>query len=115
MKYMDIIPRRKSKKVSVKDLYEKLGLPKNYYRSTGLTDNTVREYEAACLHKQCPNCNGTGFGKRGVCVHMISCPCVNCTPRMVMGIDYAEIGKDESRWQLVERSSLGINKFTTLC
>lgn len=32
-----------------------------------------------CLHKQCPNCHGTGQSPRGPCVHMISCPCPKCT------------------------------------
>lgn len=34
-----------------------------------------------CLHKKCPECNGTGTKKNGqICVHMISCPCSRCSP-----------------------------------
>jgi len=34
-----------------------------------------------CLHKQCPECNGTGNKVHGgSCIHSISCPCKDCTP-----------------------------------
>lgn len=37
-----------------------------------------------CLHDNCPSCGGTGVRKDGLgsCVHMISCPCPKCSPRM---------------------------------
>jgi len=36
-----------------------------------------------CMHKSCPQCHGTGRREDGLgpCIHMISCPCPNCTPR----------------------------------
>ena len=35
-----------------------------------------------CLHKACMKCHGSGVDKDGMtCIHMISCPCPNCTPR----------------------------------
>lgn len=35
-----------------------------------------------CLHKNCPECHGTGVKLNGgICIHMISCPCPRCTPR----------------------------------
>ncbi len=37
--------------------------------------------ENVCLHRQCPECKGTGGKKDGIiCIHMISCPCKGCTP-----------------------------------
>ena len=40
-------------------------------------DNVAQE-EQICLHKTCVGCkNGTCSG-----VHMLSCPCKNCSPRM---------------------------------
>lgn len=36
-----------------------------------------------CLHQRCPECKGTGVKKDHTpCVHMISCPCSRCSPRM---------------------------------
>lgn len=36
-----------------------------------------------CLHEACPRCKGTGIEKDGTrCVHMISCSCPKCSPRM---------------------------------
>lgn len=35
-----------------------------------------------CMHDSCPECVGTGIKRSGgMCVHMISCPCLKCTPR----------------------------------
>ena len=32
-----------------------------------------------CLHNSCEYCHGTGTKKNGeICVHFISCPCLNC-------------------------------------
>lgn len=40
--------------------------------------------EQNCLHQSCSSCSGTGRRKDGtVCVHMISCPCKNCSPCMM--------------------------------
>ena len=40
--------------------------------------------DESCLHKKCSLCHGTGVKTDGrPCVHMISCPCANCTPRSV--------------------------------
>lgn len=44
----------------------------------------IKEYvkQSDCLHRQCSDCEGTGTKKSGeCCVHFISCPCQNCTPR----------------------------------
>lgn len=41
-------------------------------------------WERPCMHKNCPNCHGTGTGRFGTCVHMISCPCPSCSPTMLM-------------------------------
>ena len=36
----------------------------------------------SCLHKNCPECHGSGVKLNGeICIHMISCPCPRCTPR----------------------------------
>jgi hypothetical protein len=36
-----------------------------------------------CLHKNCKECKGTGVKSNGhSCIHMISCSCFNCSPRM---------------------------------
>lgn len=45
----------------------------------------VGETEQKCLHKSCPDCQGTGVKKNGIfqgqpCIHMISCPCKRCSP-----------------------------------
>lgn len=34
-----------------------------------------------CMHDQCPTCHGTGIGRHGACIHMMSCPCPKCTTR----------------------------------
>jgi hypothetical protein len=37
--------------------------------------------EQECLHRTCSACHGTGVKRNGTaCVHMISCPCRNCSP-----------------------------------
>lgn len=37
-----------------------------------------------CMHDSCTKCGGTGIRKDGLgtCIHMMSCPCPKCTPRM---------------------------------
>ena len=35
---------------------------------------------AGCMHRSCTNCNGTGQGLTGTCIHMISCSCWSCSP-----------------------------------
>jgi len=37
-----------------------------------------------CLHDNCSMCDGTGIRKDGLgaCIHMISCSCLKCSPRM---------------------------------
>jgi hypothetical protein len=41
-----------------------------------------RQQGQECLHKQCPECNGTGRKYNGqMCVHFLSCPCPKCTPQ----------------------------------
>lgn len=36
-----------------------------------------------CLHKECDKCHGSGVTAQGFdCIHMISCPCKNCSIRM---------------------------------
>ena len=43
---------------------------------------TNQQQRHECLHKSCTNCGGTGLSKLGgPCVHMISCPCSQCSPR----------------------------------
>lgn len=35
-----------------------------------------------CLHKSCQKCSGVGVDKDGqACIHMISCPCKNCSAK----------------------------------
>lgn len=38
-----------------------------------------------CLHNNCPSCNGSGVRVDGLgpCIHMISCPCPSCSPRIL--------------------------------
>lgn len=45
---------------------------------------TVQNTKSDCLHDNCTSCDGTGIRKDGLgpCVHMISCPCPKCSPRM---------------------------------
>jgi len=31
-----------------------------------------------CLHDACQLCHGTGIGRYGPCVHMVSCTCPKC-------------------------------------
>lgn len=39
---------------------------------------TLRE---DCLHRACSSCKGTGVRENGkACLHMLYCPCKNCTP-----------------------------------
>lgn len=45
--------------------------------------------DAPCMHRNCPNCHGTGVGRMGTCIHMISCPCPNCSPTMMMSANTA--------------------------
>lgn len=34
-----------------------------------------------CLHRTCPNCKGAGIRENGfACLHMLYCPCKNCSP-----------------------------------
>lgn len=48
-------------------------------RIKGLEDRLKQPTPSACLHLNCPECNGTGIKKSGgYCVHMISCPCNKC-------------------------------------
>jgi len=37
-----------------------------------------------CIHDNCSSCDGTGIRKDGLgpCVHMMSCSCPKCSPRM---------------------------------
>ena len=45
----------------------------------------VSENEQPCLHKSCPECNGTGRKRNGeMFVHHLSCPCPRCSPRMAV-------------------------------
>ncbi len=44
--------------------------------------NTKIKNEPECLHKQCPECHGTGKKLNNeLCVHYLSCPCPRCTPQ----------------------------------
>lgn len=52
----------------------------NFDKINQKTEFTFTE-EQKCLHEQCSNCHGTGFGIMGICVHSISCPCPKCSPR----------------------------------
>ena len=45
--------------------------------------NSTPEIVGGCLHKACPRCSGGGVDKDGQgCIHMISCPCKNCSPQL---------------------------------
>jgi len=45
--------------------------------------NAIPVHEQRCLHLSCPQCHGTGRKQDGqLCVHMLSCPCPRCSPRM---------------------------------
>ena len=45
-------------------------------KNTYVNENIEKENIQECLHKQCPNCLGTGRKQNGeYCVHCISCPC----------------------------------------
>lgn len=74
MKYFDIIPpRQTTPQVPLND-FDKW------------VQDMIKEEDNAskrgCLHKNCQNCHGTGHGKLGTCVHMLSCPCPNCSPTL---------------------------------
>ena len=51
-----------------------------YYYKITPTKNTKSD----CMHDNCSSCGGTGIRKDGLgaCIHMISCPCSKCSPRM---------------------------------
>lgn len=61
------------------------GLP---WRDDSLTEEDIQEARAKffsnCMHDNCLACDGTGSRKDGLgpCVHMMSCPCPKCSPRM---------------------------------
>ncbi len=39
----------------------------------------INKEDRPCLHRQCPECKGTGRKGNGmICIHMISCPCSRC-------------------------------------
>lgn len=46
---------------------------------------TYRIPSEVCLHKGCSSCDGTGVKKdgSGYCMHMISCPCSMCSPKVL--------------------------------
>ena len=45
-------------------------------------DNKEHKEVDNCLHKNCPECHGSGIKLNGeICIHMISCPCPRCAPR----------------------------------
>jgi hypothetical protein len=37
-----------------------------------------------CIHDNCSSCDGTGIRKDGLgpCIHMMSCSCPKCSPKM---------------------------------
>lgn len=45
---------------------------------------TIYKEHTNCLHDNCSSCDGTGIRKDGLgsCVHMMSCLCPKCSPRM---------------------------------
>jgi hypothetical protein len=51
------------------------------------TDNfgKVAKQKQKCLHLNCSCCNGTGINKytKEPCIHMISCPCPQCSPNVL--------------------------------
>jgi hypothetical protein len=59
------------------DFVEEMGRIMELARKYRVIDTAAK---SSCLHDKCPDCNGTGSGPRGMCVHMISCPCPKCTP-----------------------------------
>lgn len=87
MKYWDIIPPKKHQTDDEKlaEFLKKAKLEPNkelmpfYY--------ICPQDDDGCLHKNCPNCHGTGQSVHGTCIHMISCPCKSCTPWMMTDRD----------------------------
>lgn len=55
---------------------------RNQYKSVEEMNKAIGIFQddQKCLHKSCPDCEGSGRKKNGqLCVHMISCPCRRCT------------------------------------
>lgn len=87
MKHWDIIPPKKKKldEDELLDFLKKAKLEPNIEKMPFYYLQPENE-DRGCLHKQCPNCNGTGQSVHGTCIHMISCPCKSCSPYM-MAVD----------------------------
>lgn len=82
MKYWDVIPPKKTKKKELTD-FEKLIRDINSGKYNIPKVQRWVSVDSQCLHKNCPNC------RMGICsgIHMISCPCRECTPQFLMGSD----------------------------
>jgi len=56
---------------------------RKHIRALAQLDEARSSESRRCLHLGCPTCFGTGRKADGTpCVHMISCPCPRCSPRM---------------------------------
>jgi hypothetical protein len=62
--------------IFLQESINKIDFPKDW--------NKVWNKDSSCLHDNCSSCDGTGVRKDGLgsCIHMISCPCKKCSPRM---------------------------------
>lgn len=58
----------------LKERLEKGGQPFDHVKNKWAKEVKTL-YENRCLHEGCGNCDGTGRGEYGACVHAISCPC----------------------------------------
>lgn len=58
---------------------------KEHLKNVGINNNDAPY--APCLHESCPECVGTGVKRDGsTCIHMLSCPCIKCTPYSTGGV-----------------------------
>jgi hypothetical protein len=77
-KHWDIIPPKKkeTEEDRINQYLKKRKLDPNKF--------VLEPGSKVCLHKECPNCHGTGVGRSGsACIHGISCPCEECLPIML--------------------------------
>lgn len=100
MKYWDIKPTKKAKKLTRfnEDTDELLDLIREEMKdwdnpfATLLPKVNIPKDDRACLHKNCRNCQGSGRDALGrTCLHMISCPRPSCSPTMIVSRNYTMV------------------------